>query len=46
MQSNSAAPLVYKMYQNFNIHEVDVQRNVSGSSSARGKIKELIITNY
>lgn len=39
-------PQVREWYQDFNINEVEVNYSVSRDQSARGKYKELIITNY
>ena len=39
-------PQVREWYKNFNIKEVEVNYSVSKEAKARGKYKELIITNY
>ena len=39
-------PQVRDWYKNFNIKEVKVNYSVSKENKARGKYKELIITNY
>jgi DNA adenine methylase len=46
MQSNSSAPLVYELYKDYNIEEVEAKRNISASVSGRKPVKEVIITNY
>ncbi len=48
MLSNSSAKFVYELFkhENYTIHEVKANRNVNSKASGRGKIKELIITNY
>lgn len=46
MLSNSDTPLTRELYANANIHEVSVLRNISSNAKTRGKIGELIITNY
>lgn len=39
-------PLARELYKEFNIKEVDVNYSISKEKKARGKYKELIITNY
>lgn len=39
-------PLARELYKDFNIKEVDVNYSISKEQKARGKYKELIITNY
>lgn len=46
MLSNSNAPLIREIYDKFNIHEVYSARNLNSKSDKRGKIIELLITNY
>jgi DNA adenine methylase len=46
MLSNSSADWVYKHYKNYNIKEVKVGRAINSVANKRGKIKELLITNY
>ena len=46
MLSNSSSPLVEELYQDFNIHYVDATRTNGAKSSSRGKISEIIVTNY
>lgn len=46
MISNSSAPLIYELYHEFNIHTVQATRMVNSKVSHRGKINEVIITNY
>lgn len=46
MLSNSDTPLTRELYQEANIHEVLASRNINSNSTKRGKIGELIITNY
>ncbi|QNL41818.1 DNA adenine methylase [Streptococcus constellatus] len=46
MLSNSSSPLVEELYQDFNVHFVEVQRTNGAKSSSRGKISEIIVTNY
>ena len=46
MVSNSSSKLTIDLYEDFNIHYVDVSRTNGAKSSSRGIIKEVIITNY
>ncbi|CAI2554763.1 Modification methylase DpnIIA [Apilactobacillus kunkeei] len=46
MLSNSDVDLVRKMYRNANIHSVQANRFINSKSDKRGKIGEVIITNY
>lgn len=46
MISNSDAPLIWKLYHGFNFHEVSRSGTISSKGSARGRVPELIITNY
>ncbi|WP_019505406.1 DNA adenine methylase [Pleurocapsa sp. PCC 7319] len=46
MLSNSAAPLVFDLYSEFQIELVDMPRSINSKGDKRGKIKEVLITNY
>jgi DNA adenine methylase len=46
MVSNSNTELVRTLYKDYNIHEVGAIRAINCKGSKRGKIKELLITNY
>lgn len=46
MLSNSAAPLIYELYQEYQIVEVQASRAVNSKASGRGKVTELIVRNY
>jgi DNA adenine methylase len=46
MMSNSTADLIYELYADFNINKITVSRGINAIKSSRGKIEELIITNY
>jgi DNA adenine methylase len=46
MLSNSSAPLIFRLYQGFHIERVKASRPVNSQPGGRGKIEELIITNY
>ncbi|MDG8893358.1 DNA adenine methylase [Streptococcus pneumoniae] len=44
--SNSSSALVEELYKDFNIHYVEATRTNGAKSSSRGKISEIIVTNY
>ncbi|MDH5717778.1 MAG: DNA adenine methylase [Spirochaetia bacterium] len=46
MLSNSNSSFVRKLYKGFNINKVKAARFINSAASKRGKIEELIITNY
>ena len=46
MLSNSSSFLVEELYRGFNIHYVEATRTNGAKSSSRGKISEIIVTNY
>jgi DNA adenine methylase len=46
MVSNSSAPLVLDLYSDFNIEFVYANRAINSDAGKRGKIPEVIITNY
>lgn len=46
MLSNSSSGLVEELYKDFNIHYVEATRTNGAKSSSRGKISEIIVTNY
>ncbi|VRS14040.1 modification methylase [Streptococcus pneumoniae] len=46
MLSNSSSTLVEELYKDFNIHYVEATRTNGAKSSSRGKISEIIVTNY
>lgn len=46
MLSNSSSPLVEELYKDFNIHKVEVTRTNGAKTSSRGRISEIIVTNY
>lgn len=46
MLSNSSSPLSYELYKDFNLHEVSAVRTNGAHKASRGKIKELLVTNY
>ena len=46
MLSNSSSVLVEELYKDFNIHYVEATRTNGAKASSRGKISEIIVTNY
>ena len=46
MVSNSAAPLILKLYSKFNIEFVKAARAINSKAEGRGKIREVIVRNY
>ena len=46
MLSNSSSALVEELYKDFNIHYVEATRTNGAKSSSRGKISQIIVTNY
>ena len=46
MLSNSDVPFVRKSYDLFNIHVLSARRNINANGEGRGRINELLITNY
>lgn len=46
MLSNSDSPLIYQLYQGFTITSVKARRAINCIGTKRGKINEVVITNY
>lgn len=46
MVSNSNADFIKKLYSHYKIEEIEVRRSISCDPFTRGKVCELIITNY
>ena len=46
MLSNSAAPVVLDLYRSFQVTRVEANRSVNSVGSGRGKVAEVIVTNY
>lgn len=46
MLSNSSAPIVFDLYKDFKIEIVQMPRNVNSKGTGRGKVDEVLITNY
>lgn len=46
MLSNSYTKYTLDLYQHYFIHIVKATRNINSKGNLRGKVKEVIITNY
>ncbi len=46
MLSNSHVPSILDLYKNFNIKTVNATRMINCKAGGRGKIKEVVVTNY
>ena len=46
MLSNHNTKLINKLYKDYNIYVIEAKRNINANGSGRGKIEEVIITNY
>lgn len=46
MQSNSSAPLITELYQDYHIYPIEARRAVGAKSESRIVVTEYIITNY
>ncbi|MGB7487687.1 MAG: DNA adenine methylase, partial [Phormidesmis sp.] len=46
MLSNSSAPLILDLYAEFNIELVYATRSINSNAGKRGKIPEVVVTNY
>jgi len=46
MLTNSATPLVGKLFGGYRCHEIEARRAINSVASRRGPIPELVITNY
>ena len=46
MLSNHNTTLVNELYEDFNIHVIKAKRNINSKGNKRGKVEEVIITNY
>ena len=46
MASNANTPYIRELYKDFNIHIIEARRNINSKGDGRGKVEEVIITNY
>ena len=46
MLSNHNTKLVNELYNDFNIHVIEAKRNINSNGKKRGKVEEVIITNF
>lgn len=46
MLSNSSAPLILDLYSEFNVEFVYATRSINSKAGKRGKIPEVVVTNY
>ena len=46
MASNANTEFINELYKDFNIHVVEARRNINSKGDGRGKVEEVIITNY
>ncbi|BAU11950.1 site-specific DNA-methyltransferase [Leptolyngbya sp. NIES-3755] len=46
MLSNSDCPFIQELYKEFNIHTIYATRNINCNAEKRGKITEVLVTNY
>ena len=46
MLSNHNTTLINELYKDFNIHVIEAKRNINANGKKRGKVEEVIITNF
>lgn len=46
MLSNHNTTLINELYKDYNIHVITAKRNINSKGEKRGKVEEVIITNY
>ena len=46
MLSNHNTKLINELYGDFNIHVIEAKRNINANGKKRGKVEEVIITNF
>ena len=46
MASNANTPFIQELYKDFNIHVIKARRSINSKGDGRGKVEEVIITNY
>lgn len=46
MASNANTEFIREIYKEFNVHIIEARRNINSKGDGRGKVEEVIITNY
>ena len=46
MLSNHNTELINELYKDYNIHLIEAKRSINANGKKRGKVEEVIITNY
>ena len=46
MASNANTKFIQELYKDFNIHVIEAKRSINSKGDGRGKVEEVIITNY
>ena len=46
MLSNHNTDLVNELYKDYNIHVIEAKRSINSKGNKRGRVEEVIITNY
>jgi DNA adenine methylase len=46
MLSNSSAPLIFELYQDYRVHKISARRAINSKPGGRGQIVELLVTNF
>ncbi len=46
MLSNHNTTLINELYKDYHIHIIEAKRNINANGKKRGKVEEVIITNY
>lgn len=46
MASNANTPFIQELYKDFSVHIVEAKRSINSKGDGRGKVEEVIITNY
>ena len=46
MLSNHNTSLIKELYKDYNIHVIEAKRNINSNGEKRGKVEEVIVTNY
>ena len=46
MLSNHNTKLVNELYKDYNIHVIEAKRNINSNGKKRGKVEEVIVTNF